>query len=99
MIIDLDYIKAGIKAIKDTNVNINKMCRDFSIAPKIIYSGITEHTSAETLSKLMRVIKYCEKNNLIDLNAFGYVNKQQEQYRNQIELNTLLNKINKRYKK
>lgn len=97
MIIDTEYIKAGLKAIKDNDkINIRKLSRDFSVTPKVIYNGISDKTTAETLNKLMAMIKYCEKNKLIELGCFQYQDRLQQRLNRMIEANQLINRIQKK---
>ena len=100
MIIDTNYIKAGIKAIKSNKsdkISIRKLCRKYHINSEYFYNReINEKTTLKTLTNLMKCVKYCDKNHFIPLEIYGYRNDIKTAYEHEIELNKAITKLKRK---
>lgn len=100
MIIDTNYINAGIKAIKEQKsdkISIRQLCRKYHLNSDYFYNReINEKTTLKTLKNLMECVKYCDENHFIPLEIYGYRNDIKVAYEHEIELNKAIIKLKKK---
>lgn len=100
MIIDTDYIKAGIQAIKKSDITISKLAKKYHLNANYFYQKqINPRTSLKTLDNLMKCVADCEKQKIINLNAKSYLTKQRQEYQKQVKINSLISSMNEKYHK
>lgn len=96
MLLDIDYIKDGVKAIRKNkeNINISKLCNMFDVSTHVIYEN-KDFSSMKynRLMNLQKMVIYCEDKKIIFLNGNSYHVKRTKELNDALKAYELINKL------